>query len=336
MESKRPIYEGLNGLRGVAAVCVMLFHAEGLLGFQLMPHGYLAVDLFFVLSGFVIAHAYDAKFASGLPPFAFFWLRLKRFYPLYFLGLIISAGWVAIELILSPPAVLSFNEWGIALAFGSAFLPAPVAADLYPFNPPAWSLLIELLINLVYALALTRLSIRALALTAAIFLVALVVSTGTGPIDGGARFADFHVGVLRAAWSFPIGVLIYRLKDKIRLPQLNPLLIIAAASVTMAVNFLDLLIVSVVFPLLIALLAASNARRHSAFLSWLGAISFPLYAIHFPIIQIGLAFTSWGNLAVGIGTLISAIVLAHLAQMFLDSPLQRRLSARRIEAAPDA
>src|SRR5215210_2241655 len=98
MEPIRPVYHSLNGLRGLAALIVVLFHAAALIGTQLAPGGYLAVDLFFILSGFVIAHAYDHRFAEGLGPLAFIRYRIIRFYPLYLLGLAIGASWLALEL----------------------------------------------------------------------------------------------------------------------------------------------------------------------------------------------------------------------------------------------
>ena len=125
MEPIRPIYHSLNGLRGLAAIIVVLFHAEAFFGRQIAPGGYLAVDLFFVLSGFVIAHAYDHKFAQGLPAFTFIRHRLIRFYPLYLLGLLIGAGWLTLELAVSPPAALTGQQLLIAFSLGLLFLPSP-------------------------------------------------------------------------------------------------------------------------------------------------------------------------------------------------------------------
>src|ERR1700761_6004380 len=79
-------YPALDGLRGVAAIAVMLHHFRPLTAPWLFAHGYLAVDLFFLLSGFVIAHAYDARFRKGLGVPAFLVIRLIRLWPMIAFG----------------------------------------------------------------------------------------------------------------------------------------------------------------------------------------------------------------------------------------------------------
>ena len=64
----RPHFLTLDAMRGVAAITVVLFHGARLAGVQTMPHGYLAVDMFFALSGFVISRAYDRRLAADWTP----------------------------------------------------------------------------------------------------------------------------------------------------------------------------------------------------------------------------------------------------------------------------
>ena len=140
-------------MRGVAAITVVLFHGARLAGVQTMPHGYLAVDMFFALSGFVISRAYDRRLAADWTPLPFFRLRLVRFYPLYALGLALGATREMLLLAthnhFALPAPLLFG----ALAAAALFLPFPLEQRdnyLFAMNPPSWSLLYELLVNVAY------------------------------------------------------------------------------------------------------------------------------------------------------------------------------------------
>src|SRR6185437_6209521 len=83
----RHAYATLDGLRGVAALAVVLYHYASDL---IAPHGYLAVDLFFAMSGFVIASAYEAKLKDGLDVRGFLGIRAKRLAPLWMLGAIVG------------------------------------------------------------------------------------------------------------------------------------------------------------------------------------------------------------------------------------------------------
>src|ERR1700761_6040207 len=83
----RRTFETLNAMRGIAAIGVVLFHGRALWHGAVAPHGYLAVDIFFMLSGFVIAHAYEERLRLGLSVAEFAKIRIIRFYPLYALGL---------------------------------------------------------------------------------------------------------------------------------------------------------------------------------------------------------------------------------------------------------
>ena len=92
-------YATLDGLRGAAAMVVVFVHFHALYHLPEIEHGYLAVDLFFAMSGFVIANAYDRKLSSGeLNWQKYFVLRLFRLYPLYFAGLALGVAALAYRL----------------------------------------------------------------------------------------------------------------------------------------------------------------------------------------------------------------------------------------------
>lgn len=313
MEPRRDVFEPLNGLRGIAALCVVIFHASAIMGRQLAPRGYLAVDLFFVLSGFVIAHAYERRFTRGLGAIQFFWRRVKRFYPLYFTGLVLGTSVMAMD-ILNPPGPMSWREYGAAVLAGAMFLPLPMR-DLYPLNVPSWSLLCELAINLIYRL-MWRSSLALAILAGASWLLLL-----GRPID----HADLLTGMLRAAFSFAIGALLYR--HRLPLPKVPGWLVIAALAAVLMTPFPDLLAITVVFPIGIALLA--HCEDAPGFKT-LGQLSFPLYAIHWPIIQFGLGLShrlSINPLLQGWAWIIFSVGAAWVADRWIDRPERLFLSA---------
>src|ERR1700679_45238 len=150
-------YHTLDGIRGVAAIMVLVFHAGsyfGALGIQISKsESYLAVDLFFVLSGFVIAEAYAKRLSKGPSAVDFMKIRVIRLYPLYLLGLLIGTVFILGHLRLGDN---SLNQWSgsiLAKDFLCALfmLPTPFSSSLYPINLPSWSLLFELIVNGLYA-----------------------------------------------------------------------------------------------------------------------------------------------------------------------------------------
>ena len=91
----KPHYELLDGLRGIAALLVIWYHIFE--GFATSPidqrfnHGYLAVDFFFILSGFVVGYAYDDRWKTTMNTKDFFKRRLIRLHPMVILGAVLGA-----------------------------------------------------------------------------------------------------------------------------------------------------------------------------------------------------------------------------------------------------
>ena len=290
-------YETLDALRGVAALAVLLLHTKYYLGLpELARSAYLAVDFFFVLSGFVVAHAYDDKLRNGMPAGRFLRLRMIRLAPLHWAGLGIAA------VLVMPGALegeyrLSPEEVGLALALGCLFLPWPSGQyppHLFPLNPPAWSLFLEVLASLAFGLAHRWLSQRVLvAIVAATGAVLCVNAAATGTIDGGVRWSSLGNGLARVFFSFPLGVLLYRWRAHIpaRLGAWGPWPLLAILFVLCLPTvpdhwsgLYDLAFVALAAPLLVAAgtQASPSAAARPFFLA-LGAISFPLYVLHEPL-----------------------------------------------------
>ena len=337
-------YETLDALRGVAALAVLLLHTRNyLLWPDLASSAYLAVDFFFVLSGFVVAHAYDAKLGRSLPVTRFLKLRLIRLHPLHLAGILVGAAAV-VPAALAGDGRLSGGEVALALAFGSLFLPWPFPYQpphLFPLNPPAWSLFFEVLASFAYGLTHRWLSQRVLIATVACAGAALCVKAAlTGTIDGGARWYAFETGLARVFFSFPLGVLLYRWRGSIPAslgtggpwPLLAVLFLLCLPTVLAPWRAVyDLAFVAALAPLLVAAgtQAAPSAAARPVFLA-LGAISFPLYVLHEPL-RPGLLAAANGlgleGRAAGLAYLVAIIGIAW-AVVPLDAAVRRWLLGR--------
>ena len=161
----KPHYALLDGLRGVAALIVIVYHVFECFSWSPAPHGYLAVDFFFVLSGFVIGYAYDDRWGRSLTTRSFFRRRLIRLHPMVVMGAMIGAVCFVLQGSVKwdgQHVATSFVLF--ALLMNMLMLPLPVGAradvrgngELFPLNGPNWSLFFEYVGNILYALLLRR------------------------------------------------------------------------------------------------------------------------------------------------------------------------------------
>jgi peptidoglycan/LPS O-acetylase OafA/YrhL len=278
----------LDGLRGLAAFAVVLMHVS-----VLAPHAYLAVDLFFVLSGFVLEHAYGARLSAGWSPVDFMRKRVRRLYPLYALALTISVLAVGAALLLHRGAGWTPGGLAAAAVTGAFMAPlwGPGEAHLYPLNFPAWTLLAELAANAVYGWSYRRLSapmLFAWTLACGLLLGRLVLGHGT--LNAGAAWADFPIGLARVGFAFPLGVMLRRMAPR-TLPPLAGLLALLAACAVLYAPFggaqapvYDLLAAVIAWPVLIAVGAASSLKGVArAIAVELGAASYGVYVTAVPV-----------------------------------------------------
>lgn len=211
----------LDGLRGVAAIAVMLFHVGQSYQSPLMASGYLAVDLFFILSGFVLAKRYTKELAGGLGTKAFMLARLERLYPIFLVGVVIglfrSLGAMALGVDAAPTSLELVRQ----LALNGLILP-DVFSDrtLFPLNTPAWSLFFEFVVNLLFAAALYRFNHRKLAALVGIsYAIMLFGLIGHGTLDIGWSRSEMLYGLARATAGFGAGMLLERHLPQQRLPS---------------------------------------------------------------------------------------------------------------------
>jgi peptidoglycan/LPS O-acetylase OafA/YrhL len=340
----------LDGLRGVAALTVMVMHrgrwfyAPG--GF--VGHAYLAVDFFFLLSGFVVAFAYEDRLRSGMTFGKFTRLRLVRLYPLIFLGMMIGGLWAMAQFAFDLPGTRATGNLNIGLLKSLLLIPAGRnPAGIFPLNGPAWSLFFEIAINLVYAATLRWMRLRWLVAVVAASALALAWFAWSGTVDVGPTPRTFLGGFPRTAFGFYGGVLLYRLMRMHRLPTFGApvwglavaLLIVFTTPLLGKLNGLfDLACLLVVFPTILSLGAhAAASPWQDRFNRVSGALSYPVYVLHYPLYMVfgGLALQWHWRLAApwqGLASAAFVLTLAGAALKFYDEPLRAWLSRAAFKA----
>lgn len=334
-------YLALDGIRGIAAIYVAVLHAPQWFGDWTPVNGFLAVDLFFALSGFVLAASYGRRFGAGLTPWIFFKMRMIRLYPLYALSLLVSLTMLLVALAFQGRITeYTAVEWA-ALPYALFMLPAPSpvpSSTLYPLNIPAWSLMFEILVNMVFATTFMFWTKRNLALVmlAAGSLLLLVDARG----DGGHNWSTLYFGLLRVAYSFPAGVLVYLLlADGWKLPRVPAIACLAAFPLLIMIPSANaaLFCVLVAFPLLVAFAASAELPRSLAAPAFLlGSASYALYVLHMPLYSfIKACLTKLGldvpGLPFGVAAVVAAVALSLVTVRYLDEPARRYLSQRLLQ-----
>ncbi len=341
----------LDGLRGVAALLVACYHAGVVIKPELIPGGYLAVDFFFILSGFVIDRAYSWRLQRGMTARQFMILRLYRLYPLVLLGMLLGLALLLVKR-LTHQLDMTAGEVGVATVFNLLMLPIPFAyKHNFPLDSPAWSLSCEMVLNLVFAVALFRAPRRLLWLVAlgGAAVMAFGAVTGTASLNLGWRGDTFVFGLARATFGFTFGMILARwlelrpVRDSV--PMVIPVALLIAALAT-PISFhlrpaFDLAFAFVVAPLIVVLGAQTReVPRLNQTCFWLGLISYPVYTLHFPMLQFvhGAIGSRLSPAAAGFALVAASVALAVLAERLVDSPARRRgaIYLRGISVQPPA
>lgn len=336
----------LDALRGVAALAVVLFHRRWWFDFPLLEHAYLAVDFFFMLSGFVIAFAYEKKLRDGamtVPSFCR--RRVIRLWPLIALGAVIGAVSLAFAPLQGEDAPTNTNIL-IGLIFALLLLPIPPLFATKPFqiNEPSWSLFFELIANFVYAFVAPLLSTRRLIIGNALLLASIILITIFSGVDirVGFQYQTLGLGIPRVLSPFFIGVLIYRLHAENKLPRI-PLngvflsgILIALFLVPVGMRAIDLIFpivcIGLVFPAIIV-----AGAQHEVSSKWMpvaalsGELSYPVYILHYPLLALGDAALSplIASASLKFAILILLImIVSFAASRFFDRPVRSWLARR--------
>lgn len=329
--ASKPRYEILDGLRGVASMIVVAFHLfetySAGVTHQIINHGYLAVDFFFVLSGFVVGYAYDDRW-NRMSLGDFFKRRLVRLHPMVIMGTAIGALLFYFGAGDAFPLVGQIPWWKVLLMMllGFTMLPALVGWDIRGWgemnslNGPTWSLFFEYIANILYALFIRRFPKTVLAiflLVAALLTVDLTMnlnlfglltdSRAANTVIGGWSFSpeQLYIGMTRLLYPFFAGLLLSRMGRFIKLRGgfwWCSLIVAALLAMPrlggeerMWMNGLyEAVCILLLFPMVVAMGAGSSVRgkRSAALCKFLGEISYPLYITHYPLIYIHVA---WAN-----------------------------------------
>ncbi|WP_263354558.1 acyltransferase family protein [Acidicapsa acidisoli] len=349
-------FEVLDGLRGSAAFLIVIFHVFNYsFGFHgpwaLVKHAYLAVDFFFALSGFVVAYAYDDRW-TRMSILQFFRIRLIRLHPLVLIGATLGL----LGYLFDPFSKASNHTDApmLLLAYITSLLllPSPPVGgrhnETQALNGPAWSLMQEYLANIAYALILRRLRPLTLAIIFGIsgFLLIWTVNA-QGSLDGGWDYPRIWMAPLRLTVSFVMGLWLYRVHDRIRVPKIGLLLlsIVLVVCFQMPVfpkvgeyslnGFYDAACVLLLFPVIILCGAHSNAGTGMIRLcKFSGHLSYPLYITHIPFVYVlaGYSWTRHPSLDVKLTwiflTIPFAIIVGWLILKYFDEPVRAWLTQR--------
>jgi peptidoglycan/LPS O-acetylase OafA/YrhL len=343
----------LDGLRGLAAMAVALLHGSTVFNLSWSPiHAYLAVDFFFLLSGYVIARAFEKRLRQGWMV-GFLRRRFIRLYPIIVVGSLI--GFLELTTQSVRAHTLSISQAILDLVCSLLVIPTPPLIShhwrLYPVDAPLWSLFFEITVNVVYAAIAAYLYDRRLWLLVLVAGVAL----GCAIISfEGADFGLIHFKIagLRVLFSFFLGVALYRAMDSkpdqrsapfiVTLLNMGVLALILLAPAAPGWTY-DLMAIFVVFPavLVAALRANPGGERWQSGCRIAGLLSYPLYAIHLPLFLIarGNLFEEPDQIGRSLAfamSLTAVLLLSWLLARFFDQPVRRLVSqlTSRVEYGP--
>lgn len=366
-------YEILDGLRGVAAILVVAFHifetfSGGNRFVQMINHGYLAVDFFFLLSGFVVAYAYDDRWEK-MTQWEFYKRRLIRLQPMVIMGMIIGAAlyyFQASDVLFPQIATMPLWKLILVMFVGFTLIPLTPSAEIrgwgemHPLNGPAWSLFFEYIANMLYAVLFRRFSNKVMTLFVVIFAGMFINYTVFGPkgdVIGGwsLNLEQMNIGFTRLLYPFFAGVLLSRLGKLIHIKGafwICSLLITMVLAIprigdenTLWMNGIyESVCVILLFPLIVSIGAGGELKNPFSLkiCKLLGTISYPIYITHYPLIY---WYTAWvvdnkvalkDGYMLGIGVLIASIVLAYACLKLYDEPvrnwLQKKFQKRSVSA----
>ena len=333
--ASKPRYEILDGLRGVAAMLVVAYHLFETYYHggpdQPINHGYLAVDFFFVLSGFVIGYAYDDRW-DKMSTWAFFKRRLIRLHPMVIFGTLFGALMFYFGSCTDFPLINQTPWWMVVLVMFWCFtmIPLPNTMDIRgwtetnPLNGPAWSLQWEYIANILYALVIRRFSKVVLGICVAVFAVMTVIlclnidvtgfleerNWASYTVVGGWSTTpdQLQVGLTRLLYPFFCGLLISRLDKLIKVKAgfwwCSLMIVVLLCMPWMGIGtegesrwtngLYELLCILIAFPLIVSIGAGSSVKgsKSEAINKFLGEISYPIYITHYPLIYMQM---SWAD-----------------------------------------
>lgn len=364
----RSRYDILDGLRGVAALMILLYHVfNDAKSFFVWPtpvgeffHSFLGVDFFFILSGFVMGYAYDKQWKDSMTLGGFIKRRLIRLHPMVVMGVLIGVVAFIIQGCTKWDGTeVTVQALMLATLLGLFLIPSPASievrgnTEIFPLNGPHWSLFFEYIGSLLYGLMLHKLSTKWLRVWVACSIISIAgfaLLTEDGGIAYGWSSEPMNLwgGALRMLYAYPMGLLMARVfKERQPKPIKGHMFLLCSLGliVLLGLPFLgnkdaetiyQLVCIFSFFPTIIWYGARGivTGWRQKA-VSFLGRLSYPLYAVHFPFIYLYItwikqsSYTYTGHSqpwVAAIITLAASLLTAVLCLFFYDEPLRKRLS----------
>lgn len=341
-------------MRGIAAIFVLIFHTSSYWSGFTFYHSYLAVDMFFLLSGFVIGHAYEDRLARGsITTKDFVLIRLVRLYPMYFI-----AGFIALVVFLlnyyldqseSSSYLSSLISSYVLMVF---ILPSSLAGGIYffPLNGPCWSIFYELIINFIYAFFRKELNNKTI--LSIIFVLACLMAGLAflhGKLDAGNtwRYTSIAGGLTRSGFGIFLGIYLNRQGRRFYTSLILPswaLIVLMSLALMMpdlkSINGLfDLCAVFLIFPFCVVVAArCKSGELLGSIFKLLGQASYPVYLLHLPISSLfytfgfSLLIERYAPLS-GIFLIIFLIYFSVQLEKIYDLPIRKYLSSWLIKKA---
>lgn len=371
----KPHFELLDGLRGVAALLVVVYHifegfafagATGGVGSGLITtlnHGYLAVDFFFMLSGFVISYSYDDRWKK-MSAAQLFKRRIIRLQPMLVMGAILGTLTFCIQGCQQWDGTSIAFPWVLlALVLTMLMIPAVPGSgyevrgngEMFPLNGPTWSLFFEYIAYLLYAFFIRRLSTKWLSvlvglLSAGYMVFAAFDFSGYGNIGVGWTLdkINFGGGLLRMLVPFTIGMLLSRTFSPLKIKGafwICTALLLAVFAVpylgksgNLSINGIyETAVVLLVFPTLVLIGASGRNTQTSpvGLTRLLGDLSYPLYIVHYPLMYLFYAwlienklYTFGETWVISTLVVVACIVTAYVCLKLYDEPIRKRVSRK--------
>jgi len=356
----KPHFPILDGLRGVAAIMVVIFHLFESHATshqdQIVNHGYLAVDFFFLLSGFVIGYAYDDRWPK-MSVRDFFKRRLIRLQPMVVMGMLVGGILFYYQASELWPNIAQTPIWKMMLVMviGFTLIPLPLSMDIrgwtemHPLNGPGWSLFYEYIANILYAIGVRKFSKTALAILVSVTGIALahyVITSPGGDIVGGWALTpeQIRIGFTRMLYPFFAGLLLFRIG---KLASIRNAFVWCSLLIVVILAFpriggtgnlwqnglYEAVAIIVFFPLIVFLGASGEVKSTigKRICKFTGDISYPLYITHYPLVYCYMAWVSKNKATIAQGaplmvlTFLSAVALAYACLRFYDEPVRNWL-----------
>lgn len=348
--SKDRVFHTLDALRGIAAIGVVVFHFGKFFSPFQVPGGYLAVDLFFIMSGFVIARAYDRRFEDGMTAAQFMRVRMIRLYPLYALGTLLGLAAAIASMNGNNLDGWDFRSISIATFLAIFLIPNFYGRPndrMFPLDAPCWSLFLELLVNMAFGMLWSRLKSKQLVLiciASAAGVLAAILHFGNS--DQGYALGTLAPGIARTIFGFSVGILIARHLAIAPRRQSTPLFLLICSTVAVALTgsahgtsreIWDAACVFLVFPAVVfcgTIVDPPSWLRGTS--TFLGLTSYAIYVIHGPLStatnsvvrHIFQGHPERGTPYIGICLAVLLLLTSWLVDRYLDNPIRRVLSSK--------